>query len=225
MSLTSLRETTRREALLAGLICLALAGLLAAAAMADDAPATGGAPQAGPSAATTQTLVVTLPGRKAAAGQAVTLGDVAALKGPKDLVARAAAIDLGRAPLPGNSRTISRGYLKIRLRAVGVEDSDFSFDGADRVELFAPATDPAARATPKAADASGAAPSPAAPPIIHRGDTILLRVCFGLVEVRTEAIAMEDGRLGDMIRVQVASGWQRVIARVTGPRTAEVTEE
>jgi flagella basal body P-ring formation protein FlgA len=61
----------------------------------------------------------------------------------------------------------------------------------------------------------------APPPLIHRGDAILLRAVTGDIVVSAPAEALEDGREGEVIRVRNANSRRESRARVVDAGTAE----
>jgi flagella basal body P-ring formation protein FlgA len=60
------------------------------------------------------------------------------------------------------------------------------------------------------------------PTVIHVGDVITVEVLSGPVVVSTNGRAVEAGSIDDLIQVEIESSRSRVVARVTGPKTAEV---
>src|SRR5690606_9429360 len=101
-------------------------------------------------------------------GGTVTLGDVAQIEGPPELVDRLAQVPVGAAPLPGRSRWLATGYLAVRFRQAGIDPDQVVVDGPERVQLVTPAapastapTSPAPRGLePGVSPAVGAAPRP-----------------------------------------------------------------
>jgi len=57
----------------------------------------------------------------------VLLRDVAEISGPDRLVADLGGIVIGRAPLPGYTRGIHIGYIKVRLRQAGIDENSVRF--------------------------------------------------------------------------------------------------
>jgi hypothetical protein len=205
-----------RASLRAGLGWLSLVMLWAGTRAQQEAPlGSGGGEGQRPA------LAIFLPNQKVVSAPLLRLGDLAVLSGPEELVERCGALVVGQAPLPGRSRAVTRGYLKMRLRAAGLCDRDFEFDGAEVVQVE--------RAGSAAGSGAGAvAPTPrppGSPPdlAVGRGEALLVRACFGLVEVRAEATALEPGRVGETIWAQIKGGRQKILVRVTGPHTAEVS--
>ena len=59
------------------------------------------------------------------------------------------------------------------------------------------------------------------PPLVRPGDTVVLTVVVGTVEVTAQATASASGHEGEVIRV-VSQGGRALTARVTGPGAVEV---
>jgi flagella basal body P-ring formation protein FlgA len=59
-------------------------------------------------------------------------------------------------------------------------------------------------------------------PDVRSGDPVQVRVLVHAVEVRLEAVAAQDGRVGDDIRIVNPSSGRLLKARVTGPGSVEV---
>jgi flagella basal body P-ring formation protein FlgA len=59
------------------------------------------------------------------------------------------------------------------------------------------------------------------PPLVRSGDTVVLTVVVGTVQVTSQATASVSGREGEVIRV-VSQGGRALKARVTGPGAVEV---
>ena len=60
------------------------------------------------------------------------------------------------------------------------------------------------------------------PIIIHVGDLVAIGVVSGGVTVETNGRAIEPGAINDLIQIEIQPHRKRVLARVTGDRTAEV---
>ena len=58
--------------------------------------------------------------------------------------------------------------------------------------------------------------------IIHVGDLVGIAIVAGGVTVETNGRAMEAGAIDDLIQIEVQPHRKRVLARVTGDRTAEI---
>ncbi len=102
----------------------ALVLLLGGGFLASEAAASGGA---GPGAP--EPTLVSLRPESTIRGVGIRLGDVADIKGADPaLVTRLRAIDIGRAPLPGLSRTLDLPYIKARLRLVQIDPEGLTWD-------------------------------------------------------------------------------------------------
>ena len=60
------------------------------------------------------------------------------------------------------------------------------------------------------------------PIIIHVGDVVAIGVVSGQVTVETNGRAIESGAIDDLIQIEIQPHRKRVLARITGDRTAEV---
>ena len=140
----------------------------------------------------------------------ISLGSVASLSGgDKTARLRFAAVLVARAPLPGETRQLTRGDLALKLRQAGINpDTQAVLEGADRSDVTAEA--------PPAPNSGGAglgtplATSPAPPelgaggaslPIIHPGDAVTITIQSGPMTITAPATARESGKAGDTIRV------------------------
>ncbi|AMO95589.1 flagella basal body P-ring formation protein FlgA [Collimonas fungivorans] len=61
-------------------------------------------------------------------------------------------------------------------------------------------------------------------PAVTRGEQITLRTHAGLVSLEGRVEALQDGYLGQMVRVRAAAATSSVMARVAGPGMVEITE-
>jgi len=89
-----------------------------------------------PAAAAAGQLTITVPAQVEVDSAEVALGHLAAFTGADAALTRQLQdIALGRAPSPGNSRTISRDYIALRLRQSGVDPDTLHFKAPDKVTL------------------------------------------------------------------------------------------
>ena len=143
----------------------------------------------------------------------ITLGSVAVLSGGDNAArARFAAVQIARAPLPGETRQLTRGDLALKLRQAGINpDTQAVLEGADRADVTAdsPPAPNSGGAGKGPAVALLAAPSTLAPPelgaggplVIHNGDAVTIYIQSGPLTITAPATARESGKAGDMIRV------------------------
>jgi len=168
----------------------------------------------------------------------ITLSQIAKVSAPPDLAAKIASIDIGRTPLPGRGRLITRGYIKIRLRAAGIDPGAFTFEGPEVVEVLGPQPrlQPRPQSAPANRHSAQTLPSKGPLPgqsdrgtvngpkkhvvVVRRGEQVFVRASYGLVTVTATGRALEDGAVGDVIKIQVLRG-KRLLARITGPHQAE----
>jgi hypothetical protein len=161
----------------------------------------------------------------------VTLGSVADLSGgtPAER-AKLAAILIGRAPMPDETREITRGDLSLKMRQAGLDPiHDAVLGGAEESELTLSAApvapgSPAGPANP-AAPAGNAKPIvPAAPPpiVIHAGASVTIRVDDGDLSISTVGTAETSGAAGDTIRVHRTGTDAEILATIVDSQTVEL---
>ncbi len=157
----------------------------------------------------------------------LTLGALAGITGgDKAARARFAAVPVARAPLPGETRRLTRGDLALKLRQAGINpDTQAVLEGADRAEVTTEEVPPAPnhggvgadKNRREGAETKGAASSAptgtsfqtppllgagGTPLVIHSGDAVTILIQSGAMTVTAPATARENGRAGDTIRVQ-----------------------
>ena len=142
---------------------------------------------------------------------------------------RLAAIVIGRAPLSGESRHVTRGDLALKLRQAGCDpDKAAVLEGADAAEvttadavpvgapLAAPSVFPVssvpvqdgtggkkgvARQEGAASGAPTKTPLQNQVPVIHRGDPLTIVIQTGPLTITAPGVARESGGVGQTIRV------------------------
>lgn len=159
-------------------------------------------------------------------GGSIELGAVAIISGSNEEVAGLAGLDLGPAPLPGQSRVLSLGYLKMRLRRWGVNASEIAFTGAGQVRVSSPAIVVAvATENTQPVTQTGVAQTLAPPPVIvKRGSMVRLRVTCGAVSVVAGATTLEDAAVGAAVKMRVAQTRQTVWAVLTSQTEANLNQ-
>lgn len=153
-------------------------------------------------------------------GGTVTLGDVAQIEGPPELVDRLAQVPVGAAPLPGRSRWLATGYLAVRFRQAGIDPDQVVVDGPERVQLATPAAPASTAPTSPAPRGLEPGVSPAVGaglPLVARDEQVTLEAVAGSVVVQVPARALAPGRLGERIRVRNLTSGLDVEAVVVGP--------
>ena len=161
------------------------------------------------------------------AGDSIELGAVATVSGSDEEVALLAGLDLGPAPLPGQSRILSLGYLKMRLRRWGVNAGEITFAGAAQVRVNRPVAvvAVATQDTETAAQTSVAqTPAQPWPVIVKRGSMVRLRVTCGAVSVLAGATTLEDAEVGAVVKMRVAQTRQTVWAVLASQTEANLNQ-
>ncbi len=152
----------------------------------------------------------------------IRLGEVAELDCTDEEAATLAELDLGPAPLPGGSRRLSAGYIKMRLRRCGVDCDEVDFAGAPAVQVHRPGAAPAPRKPPREGTTDGQdgeADRPA-PVEIDRGTRIHLTVACGAVFIGAEATLLEDAVVGARAKMRVEQTRETVMAQIVRPTEA-----
>jgi hypothetical protein len=161
-------------------------------------------------------------------GDLITLGQLAKIT-PEEQTEQLGAIEVGPAPLPGDNRCLTRGYLKMRLRRGGVDCASVTFSGAETVEVRrAPMPTATQRQAPgevEAADPPGARPSVPEPIVVERGTRVRLSVVCGAVCVGAEATLMEDAVVGGRAKMRVEQTRETVVAQIVQPEEAVIRRE
>jgi flagella basal body P-ring formation protein FlgA len=160
---------------------------------------------------------------------AVYVEDVASLEGgdlqQRRLLGRLDLLDL---PGWGGEVTISREQVRYRLLLAGVGPARFRLVGAAAVHV---------RQAPHLADSAVVAaahrqPAPGVlpprlregpPVVVHKRDSVRLRLYVGSLQVTTRGEALEDGRAGERIRIRNVDSSRVVSGRVVDRGTVEVT--
>lgn len=158
----------------------------------------------------------------------VLLADLATIA-PEERAEQLGALVVGPAPLPGDSRRLTAGYLKMRLRRNGVSCDRVAVTGAKAVEvrraLPPPAVRREAQGEVEAADPSGARHPvrPAHP--VKRGARLRLRVICGAVVIGAEATLLEDAVVGGRAKMRVEQTRETVVAQIVQPSEAVMRRE
>ncbi|MEA3402916.1 MAG: hypothetical protein U9R79_16875 [Armatimonadota bacterium] len=165
---------------------------------------------------------IELPERVQIEGLRITLADLAEIDAPEQRARRLGAIDVGPAPLPGGSRGLTVGYLKMRLRRCGIDCEALTFTGATRVEVARAAAPP--EGGPRASaegDATEDAPPPE-PTVVKRGSRVRLSVVCGAVRIIAEATTLERGVVGSRARLRVEQTRETVVGQLTSATEAVI---
>lgn|GEM_PF-3527971 len=154
----------------------------------------------------------------------VRLGDIAEIKSATLAgKARLEAVTLGPAPLPGQTRPISLGYIKMRLRHAMLSPKQISFSGPDTVHVRRQAVARASIA-PEAEEAGDQQVRlPDAKPLICRGDVVKVVLELQTICLRATAQALRSGYAGDIVSVRIQATNKVIEGTVAGPNTVRIT--
>ena len=131
-----------------------------------------------------------------------TLGSVADVSGGRPAQrTRLAAIVIGRAPLSGEHRRVTRGDLALKLRQAGCDpDKAAVLEGADVAEVTVEAP----------------------PLLIHRGDAVTILIQTGSLTITAPGLAREGGGVGQTIRVHRAGVMTDLSVQVLNSQTVSL---
>lgn len=169
-------------------------------------------------------VVVALRPRSDVRGPLVLLGDVADLRGGDvGLRARLAKLDLAEGTAPVLS--LQRDTVEYRILLAGVAPHRFRVHGLSRIEVrrrldAAPdqAVIPASAVVIPKTPGSGQP----GPYLVRGGQPVLLRVSHGAVRITMRGEALQNGRVGDVVRVRNTDSRQTVIGTVAADGVVEV---
>ena len=141
-----------------------------------------------------------------------TLGAVADVSGGEAAQrTRLSSIVVGRAPLSGESRRVTRGDLALKLRQAGCDpDKAAVLEGADAAEVTT-------ADAPPAPNSGGASSS-----LIHRGDPVTIVIRTGPLTITAPGVAREGGGAGQTIRVHREGVMADLSVRVMDAQTVHL---
>lgn len=178
--------------------------------------------------ATAAPTTVELRERVTVEGDAMTLAQLAEIS-PGEHAATLGALEIGPAPLPGGSRRVTLGYVKMRVRHSGTSCGEIEFVGPGAVEVRRAAVFQRSECKREAADASGADETEAPPaerrPVVERGSRVLLTVVCGAVSIGAEATLLESAVVGERARMRVEQTRETVVAQIVQPSEAVIRRE
>lgn len=164
--------------------------------------------------------VVTLKDSVEIASERIALGALGTVTAGEQETEQLRALDVGPAPLPGRSRVLTLGYLKLRMRRWGVDPGSVVFAGAAQVKVSRPAP----MVGPPAPEAGQVPPDQVAPgpqpQVVKRGAKLQLVVVCGAVRIVAEAQTLEDGVVGHPVKVRVAQTRQMLWGTLASATTA-----
>jgi len=163
--------------------------------------------------------VLTLRAAVSVAGESFALGDIAGIEGEGSLQARLAGVIIGPSPLSGDSRQVSAGYVKLRLRREGIDLAGIEVKGDGvRASRVGGGTPTKRQTTGGGADKT----APEEAPVVRRGDTVEVVVRVGPILVKTPGRALGDAAVGGVVRVQIPQTNATLNAIATGVGQCQV---
>lgn len=181
----------------------------------------------------------------------VRLTDIADITAADPRLAQALAeVPVCPAPAAGTERTLSQNELRQLLAISGVEQDRFRVAGSDTVTIH---YDRTAQATvqrplvasgvrqavfmeevePKKTRLVRPAAAPIAPPasapkateatLVERGTVVTVIARTAGVRITASGKALDAGAAGEAISIELADSKQRVLGRITGPQTVEMS--
>ena len=154
----------------------------------------------------------------------VTLADIAAIKGADDATAaRLSALDVGQVSSDGQPTLVERATLARWIQArTGLLSQDIAWSGAERcsVHVADAALAPAGAAPAAATVAVARVPQGG----VTRGNVATLRASSGGIRVESRVEVMQDGAVGQDVRVRLPGAADAVLARVVAPGQVEVLQ-
>jgi hypothetical protein len=124
-------------------------------------------------------------------------------------------LPLGERARAGSDSVLRRDVLErwVRLR-LGIGRAEIVWGGAPETVIRTPAQEMHAVRIEPAARAATSVPVVPAEVSVARGDWVSLRLKSGSVELETRVQALQDGRVGDVVRVRASAATETVQARV-----------
>ena len=159
-----------------------------------------------------------------------TLAQAAALSGgTKDALARLASVVMGRVPLPGETRTVTRGDVLLKLRQAGLcPGTDAVVDGAATFRCIV-LPQGGVGSSPAPPELGAGRPPSAAPAatgssgtLVHTGDPVAIVVQDGAIFITARGEAREAGAKGQSIRVHRAGVMTDLCATVVDAQTVQL---
>ena len=156
----------------------------------------------------------------------ICLEQVAEITASDEATHTLAGIEIGPSPLAGHERTITAGYIRMRIARAGFGRDEFALGGAAEITVrregaagvtprasSPAAAEPAARVT----ESPSAQPPPPAPVIAKRGATVKITVVSGCVTVTTNGQLAADAAVGEYATARVRTTGRQVLGQLLGP--------
>jgi len=150
----------------------------------------------------------------------VTLGQLAEIAAEEELTGQLAAVEIGRSPLPGHHRSISAGYVRMRMARAGFGTKAVTLAGANAVLIYRDGPVPA-RTRPtiqRSGTSSGSLTAAAPQPLLRRGEKVQIVVINGGIVISTSGQLLQDAAIGESVMARVGKTGEKVCGTLTGPR-------
>jgi len=154
----------------------------------------------------------------------VKLADIASIKGADDATAaRLGALDVGQVSSDGQPTLVDRAMLARWIHArAGLMSQDIAWGGAERCSVHI--ADAGATRPPTPAGAAGVTPARAPMAGVTRGNVATLRSNSGGIRLESRVEVLQDGAVGQDVRVRLPGAGDAVLARVVAPGQVEVVQ-
>ncbi len=158
------------------------------------------------------TARVVLQERACVVGPSIRLGDVAEVEAPTEATEELRAVELGPAPLPGRTRTVSLGVVKLRLRRYGFRPEEMVFGERDEVRVVRSRV---VRSAARAGSLEAAAVAQGRP-AVKRRERVRVVIQQGSVRITAPAEALADAATGEDVKVRLLLNNHILRGRVQG---------
>ena len=150
-------------------------------------------------------------------GSQVTLADIATVE-PPAAAAQYGPLVVAPAPSPGQTRSVTVGYLRVRLRRQGLDLTGVIFSGPERVLVSRSAEAPPAAVAVPGPAAAGILPAMAIKP----GSRLKIILRAGDLTIEAEGESLGPCALGEVAKFRLTQTRSVVSAKLLDLNTAEV---
>ena len=142
----------------------------------------------------------------------VTLADIAKIEGAKET--KIGEVTIGHSPLAGRSRTVSAGYIRMRIARGDFEE--YTLEGAERVKLVATGALQSQSRTDRRASQQSEGEAEKPPPlVIERSQRVQVRLINRGVVIDAAGRAMGDAAVDAPVVVRISSTGKRIQGTAT----------
>jgi len=149
----------------------------------------------------------------------IALGQLADISADEETARELAAVEIGYSPLPGRRRSISAGYVRMRMARAGFDAKGVTLTGAPAVTVCHQAPPTMAQDTPSSRQTATEPDDLAAGPIVlRRGQNVEIVVISGGFVVSTTGQLLGDAAVGESALARVTTTGQKVCGMLTASR-------